>query len=817
MKTKCISFSEKQRNFLLVVILLTMTFSNTANSQYAFPNPVCYGDPIKLFCGGLAGCGMNGSTYTWFCNNSTWTSSLENPVIPPGPDCISGKYFLSIQYSGEGLSSGMVDVAIYPQIIIGATIVPMSCSPGNDASIILQVSGGSPMYIFNWNTGPQTNSISGLSAGIYTVTVTDGNNCTAVGSWQVTSGMAVSGTLHKATCSPGHDAWIDLSVSGGCTPYSYDWNTHAHTQDIYNLTCGNTYTVTVTDGSNSKVTASWIYEDVLLDAVVTQAFGNNKCNNGTIDLSVSCGVTPYTYYWSNTKTTQDITGLTAGTYCVTVTDHHSVSRTCCYNVINNSYIICYGDPIYLDCCGTYGCGMAGSIYTWYCASTSWTSPLMNPVITSGPEYASGKFFVAIQYPPEGLSSGMISVTLLPPLIINATIFPVNCVTGLGNIITAVSGGLPLYNYQWSTHATTPNITGLTCGAYTVTVTDANNCIAIMSWQVTTDLAIAGTLYKESCVPGNDAWIDLTVSGGCTPFSYQWNTGPQTEDVSNLTCGSYYSVTVTDAWCGYKTASWKYEDVILTAVVQPESGVGCSDGSIDLSVSCGAPQYSYRWDFGPLTEDGSGLSAGTYCVTVTDANLISRTCCWVVTSKKTTCQSNNLQGLTVTSGMTACYDAFQNIVVAGNGTTFTVDPGGSATMIAGERIKYLPGTKVYEGGFMHGYITIEAQYCNVKNSGGNPNASGTGLEPTASPGNSTNQLFKVYPNPTAGIFTLELICEDIDQRMHLEIYTMHGEKIMAAELNGERKHEFSLAAKPSGLYYIRVVTGNHAGTGKIIKQ
>lgn len=775
----------------------------------------CYGDPIYLYCCGIQGCGVAGASYFWTNTNASWTSTAMNPVIPSGT--ATDSYYLTIQYPPNSMSSGMIQVFVPPKLTVSATIIPMSCSPGNDASIVTQVSGGTPLYGYQWSNGKKTSTITGLSPGIYSVTVTDANGCTTFASWIVIQGMTVSGTLYKATCSPGHDAWIDLSVSGGCTPYSYNWNTGPKTQDIYNLACGNTYTVTVTDGSNSTVTASWLYKDVLLDAVITQAFGNNKCNNGAIDLTVSCGVSPYTYQWSNTKTTRDITGLTAGTYCVTVTDNHGTSRTCCYVIVNSSNIFCYGDPIILNCCGIPGCGMAGSTYTWYSASTSWTSSQMSPVITSGPEYASGQFYVAIQYPPSGLSSGVVSVTLLSPITINATILPISCSSvNSGAIFIQTSGGMPQYGYLWNTMSTNPWITGLTCGTYTVTVTDANNCTAVGSWKVNTNLAIAGTLYKESCSPGGDAWIDLVVSGGCTPYSYQWNTGPKTQDISNLTCGNYYTVTVTDAFCGYLTASWKYEDVILRAVVQPESGAGCSDGSINLSVSCGTPLYSYIWDFGPFTEDVSGLPGGTYCVTVSDAFNISRTCCWVVTTKKTSCQSNYLQDLTITNGMNHCYDALQNIVVAGNGTYFIIEPGGSATMIAGERIRYLPGAKVYEGGFMHGYITTEAQYCNVKNSGGGINSSDTGLESAASQGNSTSQLFRVYPNPTTGNFTFELTGEDIDQKMQVEIYTMRGEKIMAAELKGDRKHEFSLAAIPSGLYYIRVVTGKYTGTGKIIR-
>jgi hypothetical protein len=328
--------------------------------------------------------------------------------------------------------------------------------------------------------------------------------------------------------------------------------------------------------------------------------------------------------------------------------------------------------------------------------------------------------------------------------------------------------------------------------------------------------IAGTLHLASCTPGNDGWIELTVSGGCTPFTYSWTTGQYTRDIHNLTCGTYYGVTVKDASCGYQTDSWVYEDILMNTVVT-DAGAGCWDGAIDLTVTCGAGPYSYLWSTMETTQDIANLSAGTYCVTVTDANSFSKICCWVVNSLKSTCRSNFLQELTIPNGANNCYDAFQNIVVAGYGTIFTVEAGGMATMIAGERINYLPGTKVDWGGFMHGYITTNAQYCTFKNSEWGTDMNGTGEESLVTPNHSSNRLFSVYPNPTNGDFILELSGDQIDAKVSVEIYSMRGEKIITAELEGERKHEFSLTDRPTGVYFIRVVTGNNTGAGKIIRQ
>ena len=563
----------------LVLFTLVLVQSNTTSAQFANPNIVCYGDPINLFCGGVPGCGVQGASYYWSDPGGTWTSTVMDPVIPPGPDCKTGNYYLSIMYPPGLMFSGYANVYVM-QIILTETIIQASCSPGNDGSIIVQpVTGGTPPYTYRWNNGPQTYYITGLSAGTYTVTVSDMMGCKTIESWKIASNLSIAGTLHPESCSPGNDAWLDLSVSGGCTPFIYDWSTGAHTQDISNLTCGNTYTVTVTDGSFSTVTASWMYQDVILHAAVTQAYGSTGCSTGAIDLTVSCGTQPYNYRWSTNETTEDISGLSAGTYCVTVTDHNSISRICCYVVPGgNSNIVCYGDPIYLYCCGQPGCGVAGASYSWTTTAGSWTSTLMNPVIPPGPDCLTGNYYLSIQYPP-GLMFANVTHITVKQIILTPSIIPMSCSPGNdASISVQSSGGTPQYGYQWNTGNQTNVITGLSAGMYTVTVTDGMGCTTIGSWLIIANLTIAGTLHRESCSPGGDAWIDLSVSGGCTPFYYDWSTGAQTQDIYNLTCGNTYTVTVTDGSNNVQTASWLYEDILLDAVVVPVNGKnGCNSG------------------------------------------------------------------------------------------------------------------------------------------------------------------------------------------------------------------------------------------------
>ncbi len=255
----------------------------------------------------------------------------------------------------------------------------------------------------------------------------------------------------------------------------------------------------------------------------------------------------------------------------------------------------------------------------------------------------------------------------------------------------------------------------------------------------------------------------------------------------------------------------YEEC-CSAIVTDASGASCC-GSIDLTFSCGTPPYNYIWSNIATTEDIAGLCAGTYCVTVTDSHNIDYVCCWSIQNKKSTCQSTYLQNLDVTSGKDTCYDAFQTIYVAGNGTTFTVQNQGSATFIAGQNIVFYPGTKVISGGYLHGYVAPNGPWCGTKT------ASIVAVPERESETSPVTEksFFTIYPNPTTGGFSLELKGFDETAVLRFELYGMRGERVLSEEMKGQRKYYFSLTGKPVGIYFIRVVSGKFAGTGKIIKQ
>jgi PKD repeat protein len=168
------------------------------------------------------------------------------------------------------------------------------------------------------------------------------------------------------------------------------------------------------------------------------------------------------------------------------------------------------------------------------------------------------------------------------------------------------------------------------------------------------------------------------------------------------------------------------------------------------------------------------------------------------------------GVDVPAGQDNCYNASETIRVAGNGQPFSVQGGGAATFVAGLNVIFGYGTSVSPNGYLHGYITTNGQYCGVAKASMvaviKESETSSFIEPT---------LFRVFPNPTSGKLTIELLGIDAAQPVRIEIYTTMGEKITTVPLSGNQKYELSLAERPAGLYFIRLVSGDYSNTQKII--
>ncbi len=605
------------------------------------------------------GGGTPGYTYAW--SNSDTTEDISS--------LIAGTYDVLVTDANACTIRDTGTVTEPPQLTTSGSLTMVSCHSGSDGEIDLSVTGGTAPYTYLWSTTDTTQDVSGLSAGTYTVLVTDAKACIQRDTFIITQPNTLSGiiTVNDISCFGLTDGSMSLSMSGGVSPYRYAWSNGDTTSSITALGKGS-FTVIVTDAN------SCLYYDTAAIAepaalAISHSVTDVSCKNGSdgkVDLTVSGGTMPYRYSWSNGDTTKDLSSLIADTYDVLVTDDNGCTIRDTATVTEPSLLTSSGTLTMVLCNGdstgevdlSVSGGTAPYTYVW--SNTDTTQDVSKLI--------AGTYTVIITDANSCQQFDTFTITQ-PTAMVNATtVKDISCfgVTD-GSLALSVSGGVSPYRYLWSNSDTTATITGLAKGSYTVIITDANGCELYDTSAIAepTAISIVSSITHVSCFGGSDGAVDLTTSGGTTPYKWLWSNSDTTEDVSGLSQGRI-SVIITDAnGCQYFDTMTITEPTLLTSTgsITHVKCNGDATGAVDLTPGGGTSPYRYIWSNSDTTEDVSSLTADTYYVTITDA----KSC----TAKDTfTVNEPALLTSTVTSIPTNCYDSLDGtaLVTVSGGVT-----------------------------------------------------------------------------------------------------------------------------------------------------
>ena len=582
-------------------------------------NVLCFGNSTGSIDLSPSG-GTPGYTYAW-SNNST----IQDPL-----NLIAGTYTVVVTDANGCIDTTSV-IITQPQsgLSLSSTQVNVLCFGNNTGAINLTVAGGTAPYTYAWSNNTTAQDPSNLIAGVYTVTVTDANGCTATATVTITqpaSALVATTTQVMIACFGGNTGSVNMTPTGGTAPYTYVWTGGSTAQSAIGVPAG-TYTVVVTDanGCTTTISATITQPQAPLSLATTQVnvlcFGNST---GSIDLSPSGGTPGYTYAWSNNSTIQDPLNLIAGTYTVVVTDANGCIDTTSVIITQPQSglslsstqvnVLCFGNntgAINLTVAG----GTAPYTYAWSNNTTAQDpSNLIAGVYTVTVTDANG-------------CTATLSITITQPataVSISTTVQNILCLNGTGSINSSPAGGVSPYTYSWSNQATTQNITNLQAGNYTVTVTDANGCTANAVGVVAITLSTVpvqinnstGTNVLTCTTPA----ISLQATGGVT---YTW-TGGQTPNTANnvITIPGSYTVNMIDP----NGCPVSQSIVITQNITPPTSGITNSTGS--TIIDCNAPAINilatgggtYQWNNGLGTNAAQSISqAGSFTVVVTAAN------------------------------------------------------------------------------------------------------------------------------------------------------------------------------------------------------
>ncbi|MBL7766810.1 MAG: SprB repeat-containing protein [Chitinophagaceae bacterium] len=507
----------------------------------------------------------SGSTapYTYLWNTNATTASITNLPAATYTVLVTDAHACSFDTTYTIQQPSLVSAYISsPTNTRGYQI---SCYGGNNGSATAIPSGGTGPYTYLWSTGATTQSISGLTAGTYSVTVTDANNCLpATATFTLTQPAPISLTLSpyvfyggtNISCYGDSNGSITALPTGGTANFTFQWSDGQNLQTADTLPAG-FHSVIVTDSVGCTAMAgTFLTQPSALthSSFVSGNMGYNIPCHGdstaSILTAVIGGTSPYHFAWSDTALSlQNRFAMPAGTYQLTITD------------------------------------------TLGCINTD-TFTLVEP------------------------DSIMISMTgsLL------------NCNGDANGTATAIaSGGVGPYSYLWSNGTPSPNANGLSAGYYLVTVTDAFGCTMVDQVQVEEPTAVTAYAFGTYIGCGSQiGLLSVTGSGGNGPYTFAWSNGSTAAFQTNQPLG-IYGVMITDTHgCQDSADAIILSPPAINATVTNYSTT-CDSittvpaGAVSVSVSGGVPPYMYLWSNGATTPSINNLITGYYTVIVTDAN------------------------------------------------------------------------------------------------------------------------------------------------------------------------------------------------------
>jgi len=471
----------------------------------------------------------------------------------------------------------------------------VTCFNGTDGQVDVVIQEGKEPLTYSWSNGATTASAQNLSQGSYSVTITDADGNMLTLNETITSppSIAIVETIKNPSCGGIANGSIELAVTGGSGVYTFAWSTGSIEQNVTNLTSG-WHVVTVTDAVGCSLQkAFFLANSVQISATVSLRHTACTQITGSINITPSGGVAPYTYLWNTGATTEDLLNIAAGDYTVKITDAVGCTLDKKYTVrINNTLAItfvvapsnCFGDTPGAVDVSVFG-GTAPYTFLW----------ADGPTTEDRSGLALGLYSLTVT-DATGCTLES-SVSIYPkPLVVNSEINQPTCAGTLGSI-SLTPEGTPPYTYVWDNGETGDSIDNLTPGFYSVTVTDGTGCSRALYFAILNPLAmdVTSTVSNTQCGADGAYAVDLMVTGGQPSYTFLWSNGATTQNVTGLSEGTY-SVAIKDAIGCSVTKEFVLNPVSLEwtcLIAEPTAPVTCGSAGNMISTSVdGATSYSW---------------------------------------------------------------------------------------------------------------------------------------------------------------------------------------------------------------------------------
>ncbi len=647
--------------------------------------------------------------------------------------------YIATAFDSNGCKAQTTVTILEPRKLIGYfsddNVTHVSCFGGKDGIAKIMADGGMIPYKYSWSHTSVTtsNTVTDLAKGTYEVTITDDNNCTVKEAIDIKEPDAPLSAVIKAEdvdhieCYGASTGQAKATVSGGTPPYTIKWGDPLfQTGEVLRFVFAGDYTATITDAKNCPEirTSTTITQRPELKASA-EATAHNPCYGEKIGAAIAKaegGTPPYRYLWNDpeAQTNSTATGLAADYWEVLVRDDNDCWKKAGVEIVEPNdplnvqfksyhvkHVLCYGEATGSAQPQVTG-GTTPYKYSW---NTSPNQTSLKASNLPGGSYTfkviddhnceyeknitieSPDFPITISIPDENISHNLCNGD------------------GDGAIKADVSGGTKPYDFKWDDRYKRDNniITHLSAGTYTLTVTDANECVETSPAVVVTQPdSLKFSVVKTditTCFNEHIGSIEfINVEGGTAPYKHSIDRGTSFKDehiFSNLKPSSNYTPMVKDA----NECKTKINPVIINAPAEikitgvSQKNVLCNgegNGEINITATGGTGTLRYSVNNGSTFQDGSGLfsnlSPGIYPIVVSDDNS-----CWYEGSIININEPEILtvDEITLDNGCNNANDGSIEIIAEGGVTPYEYSINGGTFQSDGKFRDLAPGSYVLE--------------------------------------------------------------------------------------------------------------------------